>query len=72
MRLFFQAILLFILSINVIVHNNVNKILQKKIDRKTVVERHKIIITTNNPKSPAQVGNGEFAFGVDITGLQKG
>ncbi|MBI5011124.1 MAG: hypothetical protein HZB98_16045, partial [Bacteroidia bacterium] len=24
----------------------------------------------SNPKSPAQAGNGEFAFGVDITGLQ--
>jgi hypothetical protein len=27
-------------------------------------------VTENNPQSPAQVGNGEFAFGVDITGLQ--
>lgn len=44
--------------------------LSSKIDRKTVVDRHKVISTTNNPKSPAQVGNGNFAFGVDITGLQ--
>ena len=41
-----------------------------KIDRKAVVERHKVITTANNPQSPAQVGNGNFAFGVDITGLQ--
>lgn len=41
-----------------------------KIDRKTVVERHRIVITATNPKSPSQVGNGEFAFGLDITGLQ--
>jgi len=32
--------------------------------------RHNIVTTESNPKSPAQVGNGEFAFGVDITGLQ--
>ena len=42
----------------------------KKIDRKELVGRHKIILTETNPHSPAQVGNGEFAFGVDITGLQ--
>ncbi len=41
-----------------------------KIDRKSVVDRHKITCTKDNPQSPAQVGNGEFAFGVDITGLQ--
>ncbi len=41
-----------------------------KIDRQSVVNRHKIITTSTNPRSPAQVGNGEFAFGVDITGLQ--
>ena len=40
------------------------------IDRQAVVERHKVIITNTNPKSPSQVGNGKFAFGVDITGLQ--
>jgi hypothetical protein len=43
---------------------------KQKIDRKAVVERHKVTITATNPKSPAQVGNGEFAFGMDITGLQ--
>ena len=42
----------------------------KKIDRQSVVERHRIITTETNPKSPAQAGNGEFAIGVDITGLQ--
>lgn len=43
---------------------------EKSIDRQAVVNRHKIITTATNPRSPAQVGNGEFAFGVDITGLQ--
>jgi len=42
----------------------------RKIDRQAVVERHRIITTSMNFQSPAQVGNGEFAFGVDITGLQ--
>ena len=41
-----------------------------KIDRRSVVERHAVNITKTNPKSPSQVGNGKFAFGVDITGLQ--
>lgn len=40
------------------------------IDRKSVVDRHNVVITTNNPVSPSQVGNGKFAFGMDITGLQ--
>jgi hypothetical protein len=43
---------------------------QNKIDRKAVVERHNIVTRKTNPRSPAQVGNGKFAFGVDITGLQ--
>ena len=43
---------------------------QKPIDRKSVVERHTIISEKLDSKSPAQVGNGEFAFSVDITGLQ--
>jgi len=42
----------------------------ERIDRQAVVGRHRIITTDLNPKSPAQTGNGEFAFGVDITGLQ--
>ncbi|MCK9315416.1 MAG: hypothetical protein M0Q48_04645 [Verrucomicrobia bacterium] len=41
-----------------------------KIDRKSVVARHKVVIHATIPNSPAQVGNGSFAFGVDITGLQ--
>lgn len=41
-----------------------------KINRKAVVSRHKIITTSFSAVSPAQIGNGEFAFGADITGLQ--
>jgi hypothetical protein len=41
-----------------------------KIDRKAVVQRHNITINQNDPKKPMQVGNGEFAYNVDITGMQ--
>ena len=40
------------------------------IDRKAVVERHDIVTYVTLPLSPAQVGNGKFAVGLDITGLQ--
>ena len=40
------------------------------IDRKEIVSRHDIVTHATNPRSPAQVGNGGFAFGMDITGLQ--
>ena len=40
------------------------------IDREAVVARHRIVTHTTDPHSPAQVGNGGFAFGMDITGLQ--
>ena len=40
------------------------------IDRREVVERHNIVTCATDPRSPAQVGNGRFAFGMDITGLQ--
>ena len=40
------------------------------IDRRQVVGRHDPVITATDPQSPGQVGNGEFAFGFDITGLQ--
>ncbi len=41
-----------------------------KINRRALVTRHNISITDRNLDGPAQVGNGHFAFGFDITGLQ--
>jgi hypothetical protein len=41
-----------------------------KIDRKALVTRHNLTITDRNLHGPTQVGNGHFAFGFDITGLQ--
>lgn len=40
------------------------------IDRRAVVTRHNVTMTGFDPLSPLSVGNGEFAFTVDPTGLQ--
>jgi len=40
------------------------------IDREALVRRHNIQTTQPSASEPLQVGNGEFAFGVDATGLQ--
>ncbi len=40
------------------------------IDRKSLVTRHNPKITKVEPYSPLSIGNGEFAFSADITGLQ--
>lgn len=40
------------------------------IDRKKLVKKHNPFLTEYTPKSPLSVGNGEFAFTADITGLQ--
>jgi hypothetical protein len=40
------------------------------IDRRALVRRHNPLLTTIDPRSPLSVGNGEFAFTVDVTGLQ--
>jgi hypothetical protein len=46
---------------------------QKKmgsIDRKALVRRHNPVIKKLDPLSPLSLGNGEFAFTGDVTGLQ--
>ena len=40
------------------------------IDRKKLVQRHNPLIDSVDPWAPLSVGNGDFAFTVDITGLQ--
>src|ERR1043166_2206989 len=40
------------------------------IDREALVKRHNPTATKLDPLSPFSVGNGEFAFTADITGLQ--
>lgn len=41
-----------------------------KIDRRSVVSLFNPTRNASNPQTPMQVGNGNFAFGVDVTGLQ--
>lgn len=41
-----------------------------QIDRESIVRRFNIRVNQSHPYSPIQVGNGNFAFGVDVTGLQ--
>jgi len=43
---------------------------QPPIDRHAVVTRHNIEITAPDPMGAMAVGNGEFAFNFDVTGLQ--
>jgi len=40
------------------------------IDRRSLVRRHNPVLRSYDPFSPLSLGNGEFAFTVDITGLQ--
>lgn len=40
------------------------------IDRKALVRRHNVHQRELDPRSPVSVGNGEFAFTMDLTGLQ--
>ena len=41
-----------------------------KIDRHALVTRHNIVLTNADALTPLSVGNGEFAFTADVTGLQ--
>ncbi|MBC7720720.1 MAG: hypothetical protein H7068_01785, partial [Pedobacter sp.] len=43
---------------------------QSVIDRKALVQRHNVTITKADSLSSLSVGNGRFAFTVDVTGLQ--
>ncbi|KAF1973516.1 hypothetical protein BU23DRAFT_554140 [Bimuria novae-zelandiae CBS 107.79] len=40
------------------------------IDRESIVRQYNLKLNRSHPNSPLQVGNGNFAFGVDVTGLQ--
>ncbi|HET7840625.1 MAG TPA: hypothetical protein VFM21_03425, partial [Terriglobia bacterium] len=43
---------------------------QSSLDRQALVTRHNPVLSSANLESPLQVGNGEFAFTADLTGLQ--
>ncbi len=40
------------------------------IDREALIARHAVHVNRVDPESPLSVGNGDFAFTVDVTGLQ--
>lgn len=40
------------------------------IDRRSLVSRHDPVLKAPDPRSPLTLGNGEFAFTADVTGLQ--
>ncbi len=40
------------------------------IDRQALVDRHQVVLREPDPRSPLTVGNGEFCFTADLTGLQ--
>src|ERR1035437_2846350 len=42
----------------------------QKINRKALVQRHNVIVKQVDSLSSLSVGNGKFAFTVDVTGLQ--
>lgn len=44
--------------------------LSEKIDRKALVSRHNVVLTSPDTLSSLTVGNGEFAYTVDVSGLQ--
>ena len=43
---------------------------QEPINRQALVRRHNPLLRQLNPLSPLSLGNGEFAFTADVTGLQ--
>jgi hypothetical protein len=43
---------------------------KEAIDRYALVTRHNVVLTAVDIMSPLSVGNGEFAFTADVTGLQ--
>jgi hypothetical protein len=46
------------------------EVAQKPVDRRALVTRHNIELRRFDSNNPLSVGNGEFAFTVDATGLQ--
>lgn len=50
--------------------SNLTAVSAGPIDRETLVSRHNPVIRRVDPDAPLTVGNGNFAFTADITGLQ--
>jgi hypothetical protein len=50
--------------------SSLSAISKEAIDRFALVNRHNVILHKADPMSPLSVGNGDFAFTADITGMQ--
>jgi hypothetical protein len=66
-RVFLSSVLLFIFCIPAM---QAQQVPYGTINRKAVVSRHNLKITDPHSEGPTQVGNGDFAYGFDITGMQ--
>jgi len=54
----------------VVIRSGVSALQGESIDREALVRRHNPVLRQLDPLSPLSLGNGEFAFTGDITGLQ--
>lgn len=62
--------LIFSLTICFFAAASLAQVPQRFINRKALVQRHNVIVTKADTLSSLTVGNGSFAFTVDVTGLQ--
>ena len=65
-----QTILIFLISLSALSGCRSKKQNSEGIDRFALVSRHKVVLTQPDTLGSLSVGNGEFAFTVDVTGLQ--
>lgn len=63
-----RSIKFFLLTL--LVSLSVSALSGETIDRFALVNRHNVILHKADPLSPLSVGNGDFAFTADITGMQ--
>ena len=66
-RVFLSSVLLLIFCVPAI---QAQQVPYGTINRKALVSRHNLNITDPHAEGPTQVGNGNFAYGFDITGMQ--
>ena len=65
---FLRSVLLLLIFSSATIH--AQEVPYGTIDRKAVVSRHNLILKDPHCSGPTQVGNGHFAYGFDITGMQ--
>ena len=60
----------YIIAVSTAIAENPKLSSNSRIDRHALVTRHNITLNKPDPLTPLSLGNGEFAFTADITGLQ--